>query len=134
LRIALGLAALLCLTVIGLHEWSWRFDYTVEESFVSPAGSLVADVRNMPEASVVPYGTGVFIRPRIALSHRYQSHFVFAGYCRSLDVSWQSAKVLQLRCALPEKEPIVGTTELLGVKVEIAVDRVSRLDQNGSNP
>jgi len=78
-KIAIAVA-MIGLSVLGAREALWRFDHhIVQPSVASPSGEQLAEVRAMPEGSVVPYGTGIFLRSRWSVILGMQAELVFAG-------------------------------------------------------
>ncbi|MGE3676077.1 MAG: hypothetical protein AB7K71_40790 [Polyangiaceae bacterium] len=123
MRTGIALLALLLVALSAANEWLWRAEFTAIESVPAPSGSLIAEVRNLPEGSTLPYGQGVFLRHSMAVSHKYQSQLAFAGYCLTLNATWASDRLLRIECVLQEHEPIIVAKHALGAEVEVAVDR-----------
>jgi len=72
----------------------------VQQSVASPRSHLVAEVRWMPEGSLLPYGQGVFLHPWWAVMKSFQSELAFAGYCASVDQAWKNDRRLTVGCKL----------------------------------
>jgi len=111
----LVIAALLAL--LSYWEISWRLVHFEDgPSVASPTGRLVAQVRNLPESSDLPYGSGVFVRrsfPPLWAS----SEMVLAAYCKgAASVSWRSERHLEVKCEHSEG-PILRPTINLGITV-----------------
>lgn len=116
--------AIVCLTVLGAREALWRIDYyTVQPGVASPSGAHFAEVRSMPEGSVVPYGTGVFLRSRWAVLLGTQAELVFAGYCGTIEPAWVNQKLLQIECELIEGEPVIPQRVVRDLQVRVTVTR-----------
>ena len=125
-----GLAAyvavvvVLALLAIGGRDFLWRLDHPVSEASAgSQSGSQVAEVRFMPEGSVVPYGSGVFVRSRWVVLLSAQSELAFAAYCGNITTRWPSEQRLSIRCELLEGEPHMPGPAVNGTSVEVVVQR-----------
>jgi hypothetical protein len=122
-KVALGVA-IVGLSLLGAQEALWRFDHhTVQPSVASPSGAQLAEVRAMPEGSVVPYGTGIFLRSRWALLLGMQAELVFAGYCGAIKPVWPNLRQLQIECDLIEGEPVVPQSVVRDTEVRVTVTR-----------
>lgn len=116
--------AIVVLSVLGAREALWRFDHhTTQPSVASPSGAQFAEVRAMPEGSVVPYGTGVFLRSRWAVLLGIQAELVFAGYCGAIKPTWPNQQLLQIECELIEGEPVVPKQGVRDTAVRVTVTR-----------
>ena len=116
--------AIVVLSVLGAREALWRFDHhTTQPSVASPSGAQLAEVRAMPEGSVVPYGTGVFLRSRWAVLLGIQAELVFAGYCGAIKPTWPNQQLLQIECELIEGEPVVPKQGVRDTAVRVTVTR-----------
>lgn len=111
---------------LGTSELVFRGEAGLLSSHAAPDSPLLAEVRHMPESSELPYGTGVFLRSRWAVSHKYQSTLAFAGYCNGLTVNWQNAQSLQVACTLSEKQPYIPESPVRGVNVEVRIVTAQR--------
>lgn len=122
-KVALGVA-IVALSILGAREALWRFDHhIVQPSVASPNGAQVAEVRAMPEGSVVPYGTGIFLRSRWAVLLGVQAELVFAGYCGAIKPAWPNQQMLQIECELIEGEPVVPQRVVRDTSVRVTVTR-----------
>jgi hypothetical protein len=122
-KVAVGVA-IVGLAVLGAREALWRFDHrSVLPSMASPSGAQLAEVRAMPEGSVVPYGTGVFLRSRWAVLLGMQAELVFAGYCGAIKPAWPNPQLLEIECELLEGEPVVPQQVVRDTAVRVTVTR-----------
>jgi len=118
-----SLAILLLLLGGTVNEATWRMAYYLDEETPSPNDELVADLRNLPEKSALPYGQGVYVRRAFAPLQRYQSELVFAGHCRLIRADWVSDTKLRIGCAVREGQPLNLKTESHGVTIETRIFR-----------
>lgn len=108
MRLLAIVVVLLAISGVGVAELLWRLDHPLlQPSATSPSGSQVADARSMPEGSAVPYGSGVFLRPKFAVLLSMQAELAFAAYCGTLTSQWPSEQRLNIDCELLEGEPFV---------------------------
>jgi hypothetical protein len=122
-KVAVGVA-IAGLAILGAREALWRVDHrTVQPSVASPSGAQLAEVRAMPEGSVVPYGTGVFLRSRWAVLLGMQAELVFAGYCGAIKPAWPNPQLLEMECELLEGEPVVPQQVVRDTAVRVTVTR-----------
>ncbi|MEO5691985.1 MAG: hypothetical protein ABIQ72_02575 [Usitatibacter sp.] len=117
------MAVLLLLLAGTVQEVTWRMTRFLDEETPSPNDSLVADLRNLPEGSELPYGQGVYVRSAFAPMQRYQSELVFAAHCNLMRADWISDTKLRIGCTLREGKPITVKTESHGVTIETRVFR-----------
>jgi len=107
------------LALLSYLEMSWRLaHFEGGTSVASPTGRLVAQVRNLPESSDLPYGSGVFVRrsfPPLWAS----SEMVLAAYCKGgVLASWRSESHLEVRCEHVER-PILRPPINLRITVSL---------------
>ena len=122
-KIAVGVA-IVGLSLLGAREALWRFDHHIlQPSVASPSGAQLAEVRAMPEGSVVPYGTGIFLRSRWAVLLGMQAELVFAAYCGAIKPVWPNQRRLEIECELIEGEPVVPQSVARDTEVRFTVTR-----------
>jgi hypothetical protein len=137
MRVLAVVIVVLTLSGIGAVEVTWRLDHPLlQPSTTSPNGSRVADARSMPEGSEVPYGSGVFLRPKSAVLLSMQAELAFAGYCGALKTQWPSEHRVDVDCELLEGTPIVrasagGTSVNVSVRPKQTANRsVERMSKS----
>lgn len=114
--------ALLALLGAGAVEVMWRIEHPIlQSSAPSPDGSQVGEVRSMPEGSAMPYGIGVFLRPKFAVLLSVQSELAFAAYCGTLTTQWAREQQLTVDCELLEGTPFVPGPVVGGTAVQVSV-------------
>jgi hypothetical protein len=115
-RYALSAALAAALALAGI-EVVWRLDAVFQEV---PGGWWVAEERTLPEGSILPYGTAVYIRPRYVPFHRPFSRLVALGHCGSVDLTWESAGRLRVTCVNSEGEPMATYPNVYGIQTTTA--------------
>jgi hypothetical protein len=121
LMLALAAAGLVA---VAAKDALWRLDHPAAGVAVaSPSGAQVAEVRFMPEGSVVPYGSGVFVRPRWGVLHGVQSELAFAGYCGSLKPQWHGERRVGIACERLEGSPYLKSQLQDGTTVDVELLR-----------
>ena len=111
-------------SVPALAEALWRMDHAPgDPKAASQSGSRAAEVRFLPEGSPLPYGKGVFLRPRGALVLRWQAQLVFAGRCGAMATRWVAPDRLRIHCELLEGEPWLPRTHVDGTEIEVVLQR-----------
>ncbi len=124
MRTTAVVVTLLFVLALSAREMLWRLDHPlIQEAVPSPSGSQVAEVRSLPEGSLVPYGTGVFLRPNWAVVQSFHAELAFAGYCGTIAARWPSDQRLSIQCELLEEEPRVPSPIVNGTSVEVTVQR-----------
>ena len=124
MRVVALTVALLLLLGLAASELTWRLDHPPAQAAIhSPNGSQVADVRFMPEGSVIPYGAGIFLRSKWAVMHSLQAEFAFGAYCGNLAAQWSSDQRLAVHCDLLEGVPLVPSPVVKGIAIEVNIHR-----------
>ena len=122
MRLVAILSVLILLLILSGKEALWRLHHPIAQAAVpSPNHSQVAEVRFMPEAPAVPYGSGVFLQSRWAVQRSLQAELVFAGYCSPIAAHWPSDQRLVIDCELVEGEARVFQPVVDGTAVEVAL-------------
>lgn len=120
MRIVAVVMAMLVLLAVAGKEFMWRIDHPlVQAASFSPDESQVVEVRSLPEGSAAPYGYGVFVFQSWAALRSAQASLAYAGYCRQIVTSWQTAKQLRIKCLQPEGGPKLLAPKVKGVSVEL---------------
>lgn len=118
LWIALALAGIGL--VVGAFEALWRLEHvTLQPPTPSPDGHLVAEVRSLPEGSILPYATGVFIRPHWLPLLGLGATAVFGGYCERLQLAWLADDRLAVHCDGDEARPTRLRATAWGAVIDI---------------
>ena len=124
MRIAAVVAVLIAVLAFGGLELMWRLEHPViQQASSSPSGTQVAEARSMPEGSVVPYGSGVFLRSKWAVLLSVQSELAFAAYCADITAHWPREQQLSIHCELLEGKPFVAGPVVSGTSVQVSVQR-----------
>jgi hypothetical protein len=109
------------------NEWLWRSERVVfAPATMSPSGHYYAEVRSMPEGSILPYGTGVYVWPRWIPMRTFGADLVFVGYCRQTLLEWSSNEELHVVCSEAEGNPKLIKIKSGGVKLKYDKEHKNR--------
>ena len=125
-RVALVILAMIVLAAVALayREASWRSQHALLEAPVaSPGGSIVAEVRMIEATSQQPYDKVVFLRRDWVPLLSLDSHFLFAGDCSELKVSWMDAAHVSIGCRGVAAMPTYEDEDVLGVSARVFIEQ-----------
>jgi hypothetical protein len=114
---ALGLVVL----AATAREVSWRTTYFNRLPPIPGPSWYAAEVRTLPEGSLLPYGSGVFLYLRLVPLRSVSATLVFVGYCGDTQLNWLSPNELQIVCGLAEGEPKVVVPILGNIRVSMLI-------------